>query len=424
MKVLVVGSGGREHSLAWKIGKSPMVTKVYCAPGNAGTSSCATNVPIKAGDIDALLAFAIQNQIDLTVVGPEDPLVNGIVDRFVAEGLKIFGPTQAAAQLEGSKTFSKDLMAKYGIPTADYGSFTDNEQAAQYIRKVGPPLVVKADGLAAGKGVILCYTEAEALDALKKVMSDKAFGEAGNRCVIEQLLVGEEASFLALTDGEHVLPLAASQDHKAVYDGDTGPNTGGMGAYTPAPVVDDAMYGRIMNEVVIPTIKGMAAEGTPYKGVLYAGLMIMPDGTPKVLEYNARFGDPECQPLLFRMTSDLVPSLLGTIDGDLDRKAIDWGEPTVCVVMASGGYPGFYEKGKPISGLESIEGEDRFVFHAGTRMGDGDQVLTDGGRVLGVTAKGRTVAQAIENAYDTLAKISFEKAYYRKDIGQKALQRS
>ena len=423
MKVLVVGSGGREHALAWKIANSPLVTQVFCSPGNAGTAGCATNVSVGAQDVDALLAFARENEVDLTVVGPEVPLVKGIVDTFTEAGLKAFGPSRLAAQIEGSKAFAKDLMAKYHIPTADYATFTQYAKAKDHIKKVGAPVVVKADGLAAGKGVILCYSEEEALAAVKKVMEDKSFGEAGDVCVIEELLVGEEASFLALTDGTTVLPLASSQDHKAVYDGDTGPNTGGMGAYSPAPVVDDAVFGRIMNEVMIPTIKGMEADGAPYRGVLYAGLMILPDGTPKVLEYNARFGDPECQPLLFRLKSDLVPALLATLDGTLNKVALDWGHPTVCVVMASGGYPGSYEKGKPITGLAEADQDDRMVFHAGTRLDEDQHVLTDGGRVLGVTAKGRTVAQAIENAYDTVAGISFDKAYFRKDIGQKALNR-
>ena len=423
MKVLVVGSGGREHSLAWKIATSPTVEKVYCAPGNAGTASCATNVAIKGNDVDALLAFAKEKEIGLTVVGPEDPLVNGMVDRFTEEGLVVFGPTKDGAQLEGSKDFAKRIMDKYGVPTAKYQSFTDYDQARAYVLEVGPPIVVKADGLAAGKGVLLCYTEAEALAALKQVMVDKDFGAAGEKVVVEELLVGEEASFIALTDGQTILPMASCQDHKAVYDGDTGPNTGGMGAYTLAPVVTDDIYMRIMNEVMIPAVKGMEAEGSPYKGVLYAGLMIMPDGTPKVLEFNVRFGDPECQPLMFRMKNDIVPALLATTNKTLDKQSIDWAEPTVCVVMASGGYPGSYEKGKPIEGLDQVKGDERFVFHAGTRLDENNNVLTDGGRVLGVTAKGKTIAQAIENAYDTLSTISFENAYFRKDIGQKALKR-
>jgi len=401
-----------------------LVSKVFCAPGNAGTATCAANVPIKADDLKGLLDFAGENEIDLTVVGPEDPLVAGVVDLFHEKGLKAFGPSKAAARIEGSKAFAKKIMVKYNIPTAAAETFTDYETARQYIEKMGAPIVVKADGLAAGKGVILCYTEEEAHDALKLVMADRAFGNAGNVVLIEELLVGEEASFLAFTDGVHVLPMASSQDHKPIYDGDTGPNTGGMGAYSPAPVVSDEVDMRIMNEVMIPAIKGMAAEGVPYKGVLYAGLMILPDGSSKVLEFNARFGDPETQPLLFRMKSDIVPALMATVNSTLDRIAIDWGNPTVCVVMASGGYPGSYEKGKLISGLDSVQGDDRFVFHAGTRLEENGNVLTNGGRVLGVTARGNTVAQAIENAYDTVSHITFDKAYYRKDIGQKAINRS
>ena len=424
MKVLVVGSGGREHALAWKVANSPMVEKVYCAPGNAGTASCATNVAIKGGDVEALIAFAKAKGIDLTVIGPEDPLVNGIVDRFTEEGLVAFGPTKDGAQLEGSKDFAKRIMEKYGVLTAKYKSFTEYEQAKKYVHEIGSPIVVKADGLAAGKGVLLCYSEEDAQAALRQIMVDKDFGAAGDTVVVEELLVGEEASFIALTDGKTILPLASSQDHKAVYDGDTGPNTGGMGAYTPAPVVTNDVFSRIMNEVMIPTVKGMEAEGAPYKGVLYAGLMIMPDGTPKVLEFNVRFGDPECQPLMFRMKTDLVPAMLATTNQTLDRQSVDWAEPTVCVVMASGGYPGSYEKGKQINGLEQVIGERRFVFHSGTRIDEAGNVLTNGGRVLGVTAKGKTIAQAIENAYDTVSAISFENAYFRKDIGQKALKRT
>lgn len=423
MKVLIVGSGGREHALAWKISNSPLVQRVYCAPGNAGTAACASNVSIKSGDIDALLAFAKENQIDLTVVGPEDPLVDGIVDKFTEAGLKAFGPSAKGARLEGSKAFSKEMMIRCNIPTAQYQAFSDYDKARKYLNEVGVPIVLKADGLAAGKGVILCYSTEEALAALKKIMVDKDFGQAGATCVIEELLVGEEASFIALTDGKTVLPFASSQDHKTIYDGDTGPNTGGMGAYTPAPVVTQEVYQRIMDQVMIPMVEGMAANGTPFKGVLYAGLMLSNEGVPKVLEFNVRFGDPECQPLMFRMDSDIVPSLLASIDGTLDKIAIKWGDPTVCVVMASGGYPGSYEKGKEITGLQNVAGDDRFVFHAGTRYGDNNMVLSDGGRVLGVTAKGKTIAQAIENAYDTLSGIAFDKAYHRKDIGQKALNR-
>ncbi len=423
MKVLIVGSGGREHALAWKISNSPMVTRVFCAPGNAGTSQWATNVAINGDDIDALLDFAKEKRVDLTVVGPEDPLVNGVVDKFKEAGLKAFGPAAKSAMLEGSKAFAKEIMIKNNIPTAKYAAFTDYEKAKKHLKEIGVPIVLKADGLAAGKGVILCYSEEEAALALKKIMKDKDFGEAGQVCVIEELLVGEEVSFIALTDTKHVLPLASSQDHKTIYDGDTGPNTGGMGAYTPAPVVTEELHNKIMNQVMVPMVEGMAANGTPFRGVLYAGLMISGDGVPYVLEFNVRFGDPECQPLMFRMDSDIVPALLATIDGGLDKVAMEWGDPTVCVVMSSGGYPGSYEKGKDIEGLEKVVGDDRFVFHAGTRKGDGGKILTDGGRVLGVTAKGKSIAQAIENAYDTVSGISFEKAYFRKDIGKKALNR-
>lgn len=423
MKVLVIGSGGREHALAWKISRSPLLKKLYCAPGNAGTADCGTNLSIKDNDIDALLAFALENEIDLTVVGPEAPLVDGIADRFIAEGLKVFGPNAKGAMLEGSKAFSKEIMVKYNVPTAAYEAFTDFGLAKAYVNKIGAPIVVKADGLAAGKGVILCFSEDEAIGALRKVMKDKEFGAAGEKCVVEELLVGEEASFIALTDGETVLPFASSQDHKAVYDGDTGPNTGGMGAYSPAPVVTDEVYKKIMTGVMVPMVKGLQAEGITYQGVLYAGLMIDSDGNPKVLEFNARFGDPETQPLLFRMDSDLLPLLLACAEGNLAGHQVTWGDPTVCVVMASGGYPGSYEKGKSIQGLNNVTGEDRFVFHAGTRLDDKNNVLTNGGRVLGVTAKGKSIAQAIENAYDTVALISFEKAYHRKDIGKKALSR-
>ena len=367
MKVLVIGSGGREHALVWKIRQSPVVKKIYCAPGNGGIAGMAECVPIEAGDIDGLLAFARSEKIDLTVVGPEDPLSRGIVDIFEAAGLKVFGASRKAAELEASKSFAKDLMMRYGIPTARGETFTSYKKAEAFVRKIGAPVVVKADGLAAGKGVIVCATEKEALEALKTIMVDRAFGDAGSRAVVEECLTGEEASFLAFTDGKTVLPLPSSQDHKPVYDNDKGPNTGGMGAYSPAPVIDRYMHKRIMQEIMIPTVQAMAAEGRPYKGVLYAGLMIDGDRI-RVLEFNARFGDPEAQPLLMRMKNDIVPVMEAVIEGRLDKCRLDIDDrATVCVVMASGGYPGTYKKGLPISGLESVgRMKDVFVFHAGT----------------------------------------------------------
>lgn len=423
MKVLVIGSGGREHAYAWKITQSPLVKKVFCAPGNAGIATVATCVPIDAEDVPALVAFAKDEKIDLTVCGPEAPLAKGIVDAFEAEGLRIFGASQKAAELEASKSFSKYLMEKYGIPTAKGQTFTRVAAARAYIKKVGTPIVVKADGLAAGKGVIVCRTEKEALAALDRVMVKKEFGTAGDKAVIEECLVGEEASFIAFTDGKTVLPLPSSQDHKPVYDDDKGPNTGGMGAYSPAPVVDRYMHDRIMKEVMIPTVRGMAAEGRPYKGFLYAGLMIDGDRIG-VLEFNARLGDPEAQPLLMRVKSDIVPIMLAIIEERLDQCTLELDErATVCVVMASGGYPGKYAKGAPISGLDAVRRmKDVVVFHAGTAR-KGNQVVASGGRVLGVTALGDTVEKAIRRAYQAVAKIKWNKVHYRKDIGQKALRR-
>ncbi len=423
MNILVVGGGGREHALVWKIAQSPSVKKIYCAPGNAGIAQMATCVPIGAEEIVKLIDFAKENQIDLTVVGPEAPLSEGIVDRFEKEGLRIFGASQQAARLESSKSFSKAIMQKYKIPTAEGETFTDYEAAKGYLERVGAPIVVKADGLAAGKGVIVCETLEEAADALKKIMIDRAFGEAGDRVVIEERLVGEEASFLAFTDGKTVLPLPSSQDHKPIYDEDKGPNTGGMGAYSPAPIVDAYMHRKIMREVMLPTVKGMAEEGCPYKGVLYAGMMIANDRI-QVLEFNARFGDPEAQPLLMRVKNDIVPVLEAVIDGRLEECALEIDDrATVCVVMASGGYPGSYEKGLPISGLdEAGELADLMVFHAGTAEKDGG-IVASGGRVLGVTALGETVESAIQRAYAGTAKIKWKDVHYRKDIGKKALKR-
>ncbi|MFC1799123.1 phosphoribosylamine--glycine ligase [Thermodesulfobacteriota bacterium] len=423
MKVLVVGGGGREHTLVWKIAKSPKVKKVFCAPGNAGIAELATCVPVGAEDIDALVSFARKNQIDLTVVGPEGPLSRGIVDVFNKAGLKVFGATRKAAEIESSKSFAKNLMNKYGIPTAKGRSFTSYKQAASYLKKMGVPVVVKADGLAAGKGVIVCATMKEAQAALKSVMIKKDFGDAGNKAVIEECLVGEEASFLAFTDGKTVLPLPTSQDHKAIYDGDKGPNTGGMGAYSPAPVVDAYMHKKIMDEVMIPTVRAMASEGRPYRGVLYAGLMI-DGGKAKVLEFNGRFGDPEAQPLLIRMKNDIVPLMEAIIEEKLDTCSLEIDtRASMCVVMAAGGYPGAYKKGQPISGLDKVKRmRDVVVFHAGTAQ-KGKSVVANGGRVLGVTALGETVEKAIDKAYAAVAKIKWKDVCYRKDIGQKALVR-
>ena len=424
MKVLVVGGGGREHALVWKIAQSPLVEKIYCAPGNPGIAKQAECVQLKVDDLDGLIAFSKKEVVDLTVVGPELPLTLGIVDLFRKEGLTIFGPEQKAAQLEGSKNFSKTLMAKYGIPTAEFAAFTDYEKAVEYVHAKGAPIVVKADGLAAGKGVYVVGTVDEALQALKEIMLDAAFGKAGEQVVIEEFLDGEEASFFAFTDGKNFLPLASSQDHKQVFDGDKGPNTGGMGAYSPAPVVTPSLYDEIIDKVIKPTIQGMAKEGCPYTGILYAGLMIK-NGDLKVLEFNARFGDPEAQPLLMRMKSDIVPVLLACAQGRLERQTLEWHDKAaVCVVMASGGYPGSYEKGFEISGLEkAAEIDDLMVFHAGTQQKDG-RFCNSGGRVLGVTGLGTTIAEAIEKAYSGVHTITWKDVRYRNDIGQKALTKS
>lgn len=423
MKVLVVGGGGREHALVWKIKQSPLVRKIYCAPGNAGIAGLAECVPIGAEDVDQLLDFARRQKIDLTVVGPEAPLSMGITDRFEKEGLRIFGADQKAAAIEGSKSFAKYIMNKYGVPTAQGATFSSIKQAEAYIKKVGAPIVIKADGLAAGKGVVVCDTVAQAVKAAKQMLVDNSFGEAGAQIVVEECLVGEEASFIAFTDGKTVLPLPTSQDHKAVFDDDKGPNTGGMGAYSPAPVVDKFLHDKIMKEVMLPTVRGMAAEGKPYKGVLYAGLMIDRDRI-KVLEFNGRFGDPEAQPLLMRLKSDIVPIMEAIIDGRLDQCRLEIDpRATVCVVMASGGYPGKYGKDIPISGLDKVARmKDVMVFHAGTDT-QKNAVVATGGRVLGVTAVGDTVAQAIEKAYKAVDRISWKDVHYRKDIGQKALRR-
>ncbi len=423
MKVLVVGGGGREHALCWKISESPLVETIYCAPGNPGIAELAECVHIGADEIDALLDFALAEKIDLTLVGPEVPLTMGIVDRFQAAGLEIFGPNQAAAQIEGSKGFSKDLMARHNIPTADYKSFTDRDAAVAYVKQQGAPIVVKADGLAAGKGVIVAMTEEEAISGIDDIMLDKVFGSAGASVVIEEFMEGEEASFFAFTDGKNILPLASSQDHKRAFDGDQGPNTGGMGAYSPAPVVTADLHDEIVETIVRPTIEGMAADGHPYVGILYVGLMIK-DGKPRVVEYNARFGDPEAQPLLMRMKSDIIPVLQACARGELTQDTIEWHDKAaVCVVMASGGYPGSFEKGLSISGLnEAAKLDDLVVFHAGTTLRDG-AVVNNGGRVLGVTGLGDDVASAIERAYRGVEKITWQDVHFRKDIGQKALNR-
>lgn len=423
MKVLVVGGGGREHALVWKIAQSPLVEKVYCAPGNPGTALIAQNVDVAVDNLEALLELAKLEGIDLTVVGPELPLSLGLVDLFEEHGLKVFGARKNAAIIEASKAFSKDLMQKYDVPTAAYGVFTEVEPAVSFIDQTGIPIVIKADGLAAGKGVIIAETRDEAVAAVTDMLSGNAFGSAGSRVVIEEFLKGEEASFLAFTDGKNIIPLASAQDHKAVFDGDKGPNTGGMGAYSPAPVVTPDIHEKAMTEVMRRTVDGMAAEGRVYQGVLYAGLMIDGDSV-KTLEFNARFGDPECQPLLMRMKSDIVPILLAVASGDISKVEIEWHDKAaVCVVLASHGYPGDYQKGDVIAGLEDAARiDDLVVFHAGTKSVDG-KIVTSGGRVLGVTALGNSVQEAIEHAYQGVRVISWRGMHYRKDIGAKAIGR-
>ena len=425
MNVLIVGNGGREHALAWKAAQSAHVDTVYVAPGNAGTAAEAKveNIPIGAEDISALLHFAKEAQVGLTIIGPEGPLVAGIVDEFSNQGLRCFGPTQSAAQLEGSKAFTKDFLARHHIPTAAYQNFTDTEAAIAYIREQGAPIVIKADGLAAGKGVIVAMTEVEAITAVRDMLAGNAFGEAGHRVVIEEFLDGEEASFICMVDGKHILPMATSQDHKRVGDGDTGPNTGGMGAYSPAPVVTPAIHARILREVIEPTVRGMAVEGHPYTGFLYAGLMIGADGQPKVIEYNVRFGDPETQPIMMRLKSDLISLCDAALDGQLDQVTASWDKRAALgVVMAAGGYPGTYAKHKAISGLADADSDEVKVFHAGTQRKDG-QVVTSGGRVLCVTALGQTVAVAQQKAYARVTQIHWDDAYFRRDIGYRAIAR-
>lgn len=422
MKILIIGSGGREHALVWKISQSKKAEKIFCAPGNPGIAEIAECLNIKADDINSLKEFALKNNIDLTVVGPEQPLALGIVDEFEDAGIKIFGPSKMAAEIEGSKAFSKELMQKHNIPTAAYRVFENAEEAKEYAEKHHPPVVVKADGLAAGKGVFICPTMDEAFLAVDIIMKEKAFGDAGAKVVIEEFLAGEEASFLAFTDGETVLPLASAQDHKQVFDNDEGPNTGGMGAYSPAPIITPSMQKRIMSEIMLPTVHAMKAEGRQFKGVLYAGLMLTKKG-PKVLEFNARFGDPETQPLLMRLKTDIVDVFLAVIENRLKGVKLEWDKRTaVCVVMASEGYPGDYEKGKIITGLEDIKGmKDVYVFHAGTSLKDG-KLATNGGRVLGVTALGAGIKRAIKNAYSAVEKINWDGAHYRTDIGAKAVK--
>lgn len=423
MKVLVIGSGGREHALCWAIAKSEKLSTLYCAPGNAGIKDVAECVDIGAEDVDGLVAFAKDNAIDLVVVGPEAPLVLGVVDKLEAEGIKTFGPSAAASVLEGSKGFMKDMCAKAGVPTAAYGRFTDADKAKDFIREHGAPIVVKTDGLAAGKGVIICQNEEAAIRAVDDMMGDKIFGDAGNEIVIEEFLEGEECSFFALIDGERALPLAAAQDHKAAFDGDKGPNTGGMGAYSPTPIATPAICDKIMETAITPLIKTMAAEGCPYKGVLFCGLMVK-DGVPTVLEYNIRFGDPECQVLMMRWKSDVLEALQAAAEGRLDDITLDWHDETaMVVVMAAKGYPGSYEKGTVINNIDQANAvEKAYVFHAGTKA-DGDKTLATGGRVLGVTGRGTSVIEAQTTTYKAVDAIDWAEGFCRRDIGWRAVER-
>jgi phosphoribosylamine--glycine ligase len=422
MKILVIGSGGREHALVWKISQSPRVKKLFCAPGSAAIAELAECVAIQPDQIDRLAEFAAQEKIDLTVVGPELPLTLGITDLFESRQLKIFGPNRAAARLEGSKAFAKEILRANHIPTAAFETFTDAAAAKAYLARQNAPYVIKADGLAAGKGVLICAARAEAEVAIDEILVYKTFGSAGDKVVIEEFLDGEEASFMVLTDSEHVLPLASSQDHKRISDNDEGPNTGGMGAYSPAPVVTPEMHERILREVLAPLLVGLKKQQIRYRGVIYVGLMIAKDG-PKVLEFNARFGDPECQPIMMRLKSDIIPLLEATLDGTLDRIQPQWYEdPAVCVVLTADGYPGSYDRGKEIHGLDNLTNwPDGFVFHAGTSK-DNHRWLTNGGRVLGVTARGQSIASAIDNVYRAVGKISWDGIHYRKDIARRALQ--
>ncbi len=426
MKVLIIGGGGREHALAWRCAAADSVEAVYVAPGNAGTAlePKVNNITIAADDIEALLEFAQSNKIDITIVGPEAPLVLGIVDQFTVAKLHCFGPTQAAAQLEGSKTFCKNFLRDHNIPTADYETFTETDPAIAYINTMGAPIVVKADGLAAGKGVILAKTKQQAIDAVNDMLAGNKFGDAGNRVLIEEFLIGEEASFIVMADGINILPLATSQDHKAAFDGDKGPNTGGMGAYSPAPVITPELHQRIMREVIEPTITGMSAAGSPYTGFLYAGIMVTADGTPKVLEYNCRFGDPETQPVLMRLKSDLAQLCLAACQQSLNTMTADWDKRTALgVVLAAEGYPDQYPKGDVINGLDDVEDKHCKIFHAGT-VNDKNKVLTAGGRVLCATALGDDITHAQQQAYQLVNKISWNGMQYRNDIGYRAIARS
>jgi phosphoribosylamine--glycine ligase (EC 6.3.4.13) len=421
MKVLVIGSGGREHSLVWKIAQSPLVSKIFCAPGNPGISELAECINITADQIELLCKFAVKKNIDLTVVGPEAPLVDGIVDVFSKYELKVFGPDKKAAILEDSKVFSKLLLKKHGIPTADFRCFDNYKHARQYVSSKEAPIVVKADGLSKGKGVFVCKTNEEALQAVDYIMKDRVFGNAGNQVVIEECLTGEEISLLAFTDGRNIVAMESSQDHKTVFDGDKGPNTGGMGAYSPVPIMTSELYLRVEKEILVPTVHAMNREGRPYKGVIYIGLMITSSG-PMVLEFNVRFGDPEAQVILSRMKSDIVPIMLATISGELDKVDLEWyPQASVCVVMASGGYPGIFDNGKEISGLDLLKNQDGIsVFHAGTKSADG-KIVTNGGRVLNVVACGEDIEDAQKQVYEAVSKISFDGAHYRRDIASKAI---
>ena len=424
MKILVVGSGAREHALCWAISASPLCDTLYCAPGNAGIEEDAICVPLNIDDIQEITQFSVDKSIDLVVVGPEGPLVNGLVDDLSSAGIKAFGPSAAAAQLEGSKSFTKEFCKRHNIPTAAYGRFTSYDEAISYIRHQGAPIVIKADGLAAGKGVTVAHTEAEAEKAVIAALRDKAFGEAGNEVVIEEFLIGEEASFHVLVDGKTAVPLATAQDHKAVGEGDIGPNTGGMGTYSPAPVIDQNLTEIIMEQFIQPTIKGMAEEGNPYKGVLYAGLMITPSG-PKLIEYNARFGDPETQVLILRLKSDLLPALIACVDGQLSSFDLRWDSASaVCVVMATKGYPGNYTKGSVIRGIDTLKDNDNMkIFHAGTTRSSEGQIIADGGRVLGVTALGADISLAQRNAYLAVDKVHWPEGFFRRDIGWRAIKK-
>jgi phosphoribosylamine--glycine ligase len=421
MRILVIGNGGREHALVWKISQSPRISKIYCAPGSAGIRELAESVAIGPEQIAQLADFAAKERIDLTVVGPELPLTLGIADLFESRGLRIFGPNKAAAQLEGSKTFAKNLLRANHIPTGSFGTFTDATAAKTYLAQQKSPYVIKADGLAGGKGVVITAKIAEAQSVVDDILVNKVFGSAGDKLVIEEFLDGEEASFMVLTDGEHVLPLASSQDHKRVFDHDEGPNTGGMGAYSPAPVVTPEIHHRVLRDILTPLLAGLKSQDIHYRGVIYVGLMITKDG-PKVLEFNARFGDPECQPIMMRLKSDLVPLLEATIDGNLRQVEAEWHEdPAVCVVLSANGYPGTYDRGKEIAGLEKLKDwHNGFVFHAGTAKDNG-RWLTSGGRVLGVTARGATITDAVKEAYRAVDKISWDGMHYRKDIARRVL---